>query len=180
MRVYEFEVQEGYEWAVPESDEDFEIFESFDGTPRAAGWRPVRVELLKEDEGQRFLPSDMPWLGRHAPVLRKKAVETLGPALTKDGELLPLACDEADLWVFNATAIREALDLDRSELVRFSTGRILDVTSYVFRPDCLHDLRAFKVPQLDSVFVTQELVTLAATLTGVGFRLLWDGPAKAA
>lgn len=180
VRIYEFQVQDGYEWALPVADDDFEILRSFDGSARERGWRAIQMELVREDEGHRFLPSDMPWLGGDAPILKQKAVDALGPVLTKNGELLPLACDEAKLWVFNATTIRDALDLDHSDLVKFSSARIMDVTSYVFRPDRLGEVYAFRVPQLDSVFVTGEVVERSAALTGVGFKLLWEGPAKPA
>ena len=182
MRIYELDPPEGYEWILPENQDDFEVFRRFDGSARASSWTPVRVRLLKEDESQRFLPSDMPWLGHHAPVLKERAVDALKPALIKDGELLPLACDDADMWVFNTTTILDALDLDQSDLVEFSSGRIMRVKSYVFRSDRLRGVCAFKVPQLirSSLFVTDEVVERASTLTGVGFKLLWDGSAQAA
>lgn len=182
MRIYEFDPPEGYQWVRAENQSDYQLFRSFDGTDRASAWVPPRMRLLKEDEGQRFLPSSMPWLGPHAPVLDGRAVGALGPSLTNDGELLPLACDEVDLWVFNTTTILDALDVDQSELVRFSSGRIMTVKSYVFRADRLRNVAAFKVPQLlpGPVFVTEEIVERSKTLTGVGFRLLWEGSAKAA
>src|SRR2546426_4216032 len=79
----------------------------------------------------------------------------------KDGELLPLARDEATLVVFNVTTVLDALDVDRSALVTFpSTGRIMKVKSYVFRPERLRAVNAFKVPQLlrGSAFFTDEVV----------------------
>jgi hypothetical protein len=139
------------------------------------------MRLVKEDEqGHPLLPAEVPWLGKHAPVFKAKASTVLGSVLAKDGELLPLACDDADLAVFNVTTVPDALDLDRSAVVKFpSTGRIMNVKSHVFRPDRLQDVRAFKLPQLlrGSVFVTHEVVAAAqkAGLIGVGFRLVWEG-----
>jgi hypothetical protein len=180
VRVYEFRVREGYEWVAPVDDADFERFLSLDGSRRLKDWDPVRVSLIVEDEaGNPLLRSDMPWLGEHAPVFRDDAVRTFGPALSAFGEFLPLACDDSRLVVFNATTVIDALDVDRSALVRFpSTGRIMKVTSYAFREELLRGVAAFKVPQLlrYSVFVTDEvpLSSEGATLRGVGFRLLWD------
>lgn len=185
MKIYEFEVQEGYEWVVPVHEADFEIFRGFDGTARVPDWRAIRMELVTADEhGRPFVPSDIPWLGEHAPVLRERAVSALAPALTGSGEMLPLECADVDLVVFNTTTVLDALDLDRSELVMFpSTGRIMKVKSHVFRPERLQGVHAFKVPELlrGSVFLTDEVVSAAqaAGLRGVGFRLLWEGSAVA-
>lgn len=175
MRVFEFEVQEGYEWAVPESQDDYDIFSSFDGSPRTTTWTPIRMEFVKEDQGHNLLPAEMPWFRHNAPVMKEKAIETLGAVLAKDGELLPLTCDETDLWVFNMTTVLDALDLERSDLVKFSSGRIMKVKSYVFRADRLSHVSAFMIPQISSLFVTDDVVARATKLTGVGFRSLWEG-----
>lgn len=187
MKVYEFEAQEGYEWVVPVNEAEFEVFRGFDGSARAPDWRPIKMELVTEDEqGRPLLQSDIPWLGKHAPVLRKKAASALAPMLAGYGEMVPLACDTADLVVFNTTRVLvDALDMDRSAFVRFpSTGRIMKVKAHVFRPERVQGVHAFKVPDLlrGSVFVTDEVVSAVqeAALQGVGFRLLWHSSATAA
>lgn len=174
MRVYEFEPPDGYEWAQPEDPNGFEVFRDFDGTARAANWTPIQMRLLREDEGQKFLRSDMPWLGEYAPVLKSNAVEQLGSVLTKNGELLPLECDEMPLWVFNVTTVLDALDLKQSDIIRFPSGGIMDVNAYIFQPSRIHDESAFRVPDLDTVFITEDVVKLAGKLAGVGFKLLWE------
>jgi hypothetical protein len=182
VKVYEFAVQEGYEWIAPTDESQFEVFRALDGGSRAADWSPVPMRLIQEDEqGRQLRYSDIPWLGNHAPVLRNPASRALSPALLTDGELLPLACDEAQLVVFNVTTVLDALDLDQSDVVRFpSSGRIMKVRSHAFR-SIPADVGAFKVPELLSgpVFVTEEVVAAAsgAKLRGVGFELLWEGTA---
>lgn len=186
MRVYEFEVQESYEWVAPVTSADFEVFRSFDGSARRTSWAPIRVRLVKEDQqGRQLASADMPWLGKHAPVLKKKASSALGPVVATNGELLPLACDEVELAVYNVTTVVDALDLERSALVKFpSSGRVMKVESHVFRPDRVKNVRAFKVPELlrGPVFVTDDVVSAAqgAPLIGVGFRLVWEDSAAAA
>jgi hypothetical protein len=185
VKISVFQVQEGYEWVVPVDDADFELFRTLAGSSQTATWKPVQMRLVKEDErGRPFQQSDIPWLGRHAPVLRERAAAALASVLLRDGELLPLECSEAALVLFNVTTVRDALDLDRSVVVRFpSSGRIMDVKSPVFRPDRLRGVRAFKVPELlrGSVFVNDDVVATAqgAGLVGVGFRLVWDRSAPA-
>lgn len=185
VRVYEFRVQEGYQWVAPVNDADFERFLSLDGTPRLEDWTPVRMTLIVEDgDGSPLLPSDLPWLGEHAPVFRDTAAKIFGPVLSGFGELLPLACDDAQLAAFNATTVIDALDIERSSIVRLpSSGRIVKVNSFAFRADLLTGVIAFKVPQLlrYSVFVADEIPAAceAANLRGAGFRLLWDSKASA-
>lgn len=180
VNIYEFAVQEGHEWVVPSSPADFEVFREFNGKARGPDWSPIRVRLVTQDEqGRRLLPADIPWLGKHAPVLKETASAALGAVLAPDGELLRLECEEVALLVFNVTTVIDVLDLDRSELVRFpSTGRIMKVKRHIFRPGGLKGVRAFKVPALlrGSVFVTDEVVsaTASANLRGAGFRLVGE------
>ena len=148
--VYAITSREGYEWALPVDDADFERFRAFDGTSASAEWRPVRVRILHEDEGSGpFATSDAPWMSSGLLVLRARALVALEPLLSDAGELLPLACDEVDLWAFNALCVADALDETRSEIVRFSSGRIMDVERYAFDEAALEETAAiFKLPAL--------------------------------
>jgi hypothetical protein len=141
------------------------------------------MRLIKEDEGRELRKSDFPWLLQHLLVLRPNAVDRLGKILSEYGELLPLACDEVDLVAFNACAVSDVLDLEKSDIVRFpSSEKILDVSSYAFKSDLVRGLRIFKVPQLArwTLFVNDELVDLVQSsgLSGLGFRQLWDSEAN--
>lgn len=179
MKIYQPRVAEGFQWVLPVNEDDFETFLSFDGSPRASTWTPVSVQLLSTDEGRALEKSDFPWLGRHALILSSGAVDAVGELLRTDGELLSLACDEAELWVFNPTTVVDALDKDWSELVRFnSSGRIMTVTKYAFQAELVDDVLAFKVPELlrASTFVTDGFVDAVklASLRGVDFEMLWE------
>jgi hypothetical protein len=179
-RVYQFAVQDGFEWVLPVNEDDYKIFRKFDGTVRKDLWTPTRVRLLREDEEERHLAeSDVPWLGAYAPVFRPRAVATIGGLFTEFGELLPLSCDNADLRVFNVLNVIDALDLKRSDLEFYpNSSRVMRITRYVFISELVKGLTIFKVPKLlsHSVYLTGEVVQAvqAAGLTGVGFRLLWD------
>jgi hypothetical protein len=178
MEIYEFQVQEGFEWVLPVDSADFDVFRSLDGRPRAAEWKPVRMELLQRDEGKRLRPSDMPWLGKHAPVLRERAVASLGPLLAPFGEFLPLDCDDADLVVFHTTTVLDALDFDRSTMRRRPSGNLAMLGQVEFRREMVAGVHAFKIPQFlrGPVFVSQDVVAAAqaARLRGVGFQWVWD------
>lgn len=127
---YEPLAAEGYEWINCCDGSDYEIFASFDGSPRTALWRPVRVRRVRVDNGSTFKASDFPWLGAHALVFARRSVDILGPLLTSHGELLPLAAnDGSELFVLNVTRILDAIDDEHSDVVRFSDGRIMFIKS---------------------------------------------------
>jgi len=177
-RIYVPAVQEGFEWVLPVDEADHEVFRGLDGTPRRDRWKPVRVYRLTESPtGAPLAESDLPWLASHVLVLREKAVAAF-PALTDHGELLPLECPDADLWVFNALRLIDAVDENASTLVRFSSGRILNIERHVFHPDRVQDVEVFKLPQMPRgwLYVTDDFVSRAASagLRGVGFEQVWE------
>ena len=180
MKIYEPRVRPGFEWALPVRDADHEYLWRLDGTSRRATWRPMPIaRLAVDDAGEPLAEADLPWLGGHVLVLRERAAVTLAPLLDRYGELLPLACPDADLWLFNVLTVVDALDEDNSELVRFDDGDILDVARYEFRADVAAGMAVFKVPQLlrGPLFVSDQFVEAVATagLTGPEFIQRWSG-----
>jgi hypothetical protein len=93
--IYQPLVRDGYEWINTEDPADYEVFLSFDGRRHAADWRAVRVRRVRMDDRHACKPSDFPWLGGHALILRTTAVEALRDLLEANGELLPLGTAEA-------------------------------------------------------------------------------------
>lgn len=93
------------------------------------------------------------------------------------GELLPLACPYARLHVYNPTRILDALDENASDIVRFSSGRIMTVQEYVFRPHVVAGVDLFKLPNLRAspTFVSEEYVDAwsSAGLVGLEFKQVW-------
>lgn len=179
IAVYVLTTLPDQEWAVPANVGDNDVLATFDGRGRALGWRPLAFRLLTRDEqGRAQKYSDFPWYGEHAPVLRARAADALRPLLSSYGELLPLACDDAELEVLNVTRVVSALDLERSEVVRFqSSGRVMAIESYAFHPEAVQGVQVFKIPDLRSspVFFAEDVVDYirAAGLEGVGFTCVW-------
>jgi hypothetical protein len=177
LKVCEPGCRPGFEWVLPVRDTDHEYLWSLDGTPRRSTWRPVPVaRLTVEDDGTPLMAADLPWLGGHVLVLREHAVTALGPLLTRHGELLPLDCPDADLWLFNTLTVVDALDEERSELTRFDDGGILAVDRYEFRPDVVAGMAVFKVPQLlrGPLFLGDEFAAAAEGLTGLDLTGVWQ------
>jgi hypothetical protein len=109
VTVYEPTLAEGYQWVLPVDDSDFEVLRSLSAEREAVRRRPVRVRLLKADEeGHLLEEADMPWLGSHALVLGKRAVEILGELIAADVDLLPLECGDAEHCVVHVRRIVDA------------------------------------------------------------------------
>jgi hypothetical protein len=62
-------------------------------------WRSPPMRLVRNDQGQRLAESDSPWLGSHALIFRRQTLGELEAMLLSYGELLPVACSEADLVI---------------------------------------------------------------------------------
>ncbi|GAA4671648.1 imm11 family protein [Phytohabitans rumicis] len=174
-QVYEPEVEEGFEWALPLDGKHALLFGGFDGTPRAGAWSPVPMYLLRSDEGGPRRRADLPWLGSHVLILRDEAIAEVGPILADHGELLPLECADAGLVVLNVTRVVDALDEERSDIVRFSSGRIMDIKKATFRGELLTGPAVFKIPQMPfgPLYFTSdtvELIRATGRHRGVTFR----------
>jgi hypothetical protein len=169
---------DGYELCHPVSQHDFgRIGIELDGSSRQSSWRPIPVKLVREDEGKKLAKSDSPWFADDALIFRSTVVEALGAMLRAYGELLPLACSEAELMIYNPTRIIDALDEAASSLVRFDSGRIMMIQTYVFRTDAVGESDIFKIPNLkvSPTFVSHRFVDRwkASGLRGLDFRLVW-------
>ncbi|GAA0960243.1 hypothetical protein GCM10009558_078910 [Virgisporangium aurantiacum] len=91
------------------------------------------------------------------------------------GELLPLACADANLVVFNATRVIDALDEERSDVLRLGPAQILDIRRAAFRGELLTGSAVFKIPQMlfGPLYFTSTMVErIRATglHSGVTFR----------
>ena len=116
----------GFELCHPVDKKDYErLAADLTGRPREANWKPIRMRLIHEDEGKSLAMSDSPWLGSSSLIFRPSVIEALGPMLRDSGELLPLACAEAELVIFHPTRILAAIDEAASTIDRFEDGRII-------------------------------------------------------
>ncbi|NUQ77987.1 MAG: hypothetical protein HUU21_31015 [Polyangiaceae bacterium] len=163
-------VEQKFEW----------FYDQINGTPRQATWTPVTMRLIHKTEGRKLVRSDSPWLGAYALIFRRSAIEALGPMLREHGELLPLECPEAELWVYNPTRVIDALDEEASTIHRFKSGKIMRIKRYVFKAHLIEGVDIFKLPNLraESTFVSHRFVDLwnESKLTGLEFTPVWSFP----
>jgi hypothetical protein len=154
-------VSEGYEWINCCDGADYEIFDSFDGSPRRDTWTPVQVRRVRASPQQAFIRSDFPWLGDHALMFRQPALDALRQMLLPNGEILPLATEDmTPLYVLNVTRIIDALDLKRSEIIRFpGSDRIMLIRSAVMFEPLVRSVDVFRLPhRASSTYVSNRFV----------------------
>jgi len=112
-------------------------------------------------------------------IVRETAASLLADKFAGDVELLPLDCPDAELFAVNVLRVVDALDLDRSVVERFSSGRIMTIDAPAFIPSRLVDTAIFKIPQMlrGPVYVTDDFVTAIKDhdLCCIDFRLVWAG-----
>ena len=177
MKVYEPLITNGYEWVNCCDDADYEVFLAWDGSQQGQRWNAVKVRRVRADERQEFKPSDFPWLGSHALVMRRRAVDALRNILVAHGEVLPLATEDVELYVFNARAI-DALDEERSTIIRFpETNRIMRLKKVTFVEAAISDAEIFRLPHRASpTYVSQRFVDRVkdAGLVGLQFKNVWS------
>lgn len=169
--ISKFEVLEGQEWIFPIDRSYFEQFWALDGTT-ISDW----IEPVMAINGEERTYSDFPWLGEHAPILRKPAVDALTQVLLQYGQLLPMQGEE--VWLFNATTVIDALDTERSQIAYFDDGSILAIERHAFKTDVIGEAEIFKLPMRASpVYVTDVFVDRVrkANLRGVTFIEVWRG-----
>ncbi|XDD51447.1 DUF1629 domain-containing protein [Leptospira sp. WS92.C1] len=170
---------EGYELCHPVEPFDFEnLILQVNGIPRATAWRPIDAKVIHKDEGRKLSESDAPWLGSHALILRQRAVDVMRGLLDEFGELLPLSCAEAKLYIYNPTRVLDALDVDASSVLRFSDGQLMTVNRYSFKTEVINGVHAFKISDLRAspTFVSEVFVQTwnSAGLRGLDFKKVWS------
>ena len=180
MRIFQLQFVEKCEYIAPIHDADVDLFEDLDGTPWSADWTPVEMEIYKVgDRRRRLRHADFLNLLGWALVLRDRAIDLAGPIVAPFGEILPLTCADVNVSLFNPLEILDALDESRSQIVRFpSSGRIMVIEKYVFRPEVIPERGIFRSPQeptrpfFYSEPVADDLMNLG--LTGLELRPVWD------
>lgn len=170
------------ECVLPEDPADSDALFGLDGTSRKASWTTsihIKTVNMVDDRSQPLEPTDMPYLGEHALVLRPAAMKVLGSSLASAGELLELSEEGRRLWLFNVCTVVDALDEAASEVERYGeSGRIMLIHRHVFRDELLKDLMAFRPPQVRTLFVTEPVVEAAKDLQigSPSFAEVWPRP----
>lgn len=150
------------------------IFHRSNGTPMLQDWTPVRITAADTDDELAVL-ADHALLGT-IPVVSDYAAQALTDILTANGELLPLVYPRRPYFAYNVTNVVDALDEQRSSVIKFSSGRVMSVDRFAFNEGRLLGHTIFKIPQLahTHVLVTDGFIKRArqARLSGFVFEPL--------
>jgi hypothetical protein len=177
--IYAPQGAEDFECVNTVDNVDYEVLLQFDGQRRASTWKPIAVRRVRADDRQGFIPSDFPWLGSHALIMRRAAVDALGDILDPNGEVLPLSTDDGvELFVLNARMV-DALDEANSSLMKFpGTNRIMRIKKVAFVTSRIEGIDLFRLPHRASpTYVSGRFVerVKAAGLRGLVFNQVWSG-----
>lgn len=148
------------------------------GQPQAPTWVPPEVELLSEEGRTEYQSFDTVYLNGDFLVVKDTALPRVVAELTPSCELLPLRCAQEPLTLVNVLQVVDALDEDGSDIKRFaSSGRIMAVNRYVFRPQAVPSDGLFRVPQSPGrMFCTQVTAdVLRDRLSGLDLQPVWEG-----
>jgi hypothetical protein len=169
---------DGFELCHPVSEENFEkINREIDGTTKSSSWTPMSVQLVKKDRGMSLNTSNAPWLGAHALIFRAESIPCVQDMLLNHGELLPLACRDENLFVYNVTNKIDALDEVASSLQRFGDGRVMFIKNYSFFDRVVEGIDIFKIPNLrvSPTFLSHRFVDKwnESGQKGLEFKQVW-------
>jgi len=181
MKIYKTSSSEGSEWLLALSKGDQERLR-FDGTKRSDGWERIKLKRLTVDNaGRKRHRTDFPGGTSGTKIfLSAKAKDALEPLLANHGELLPIEAEDGEpYWIFNVTNLVNALDSEKSEVLRSKdTGRVLMINKHAFKPDQVEDQVVFKLSDapLGPLFVTETFVrgVRDSGLLGLEFTPVWE------
>jgi hypothetical protein len=173
MRLYilESDVDKFQSLGFVNEEQDWEVTHKFDGTPQGASWEPPKVEVYVDDGNRGLAEGDFPHLFGHLPVFSDAAAKKLEPILSGNGEFLRLTGKQPEYVAFNVTNMIDGLNVERSEIVYFPSGKVLDIKRFVFDAGKISTSVMFKIPQmpLAYVFVTETFVSLVRDSNLRGF-----------
>lgn len=169
-----------YEWAViPEDVTDGWKFEQAvrELPIRGDSWSPVPVELVSPLDGEVARRAAIPWWSssKNVLVLRDEAIKSVGAVLAEHGELLSLEGRNAQMVMFSAPLVVDALIEQESDLRKSPGSFVVRLDRGTFDGEAVRGLQAFVAPvgRGHDLFLRDELVgRLAATgdTSGVKFE----------
>jgi len=114
-------------------------------------WQPVPMRrVLTRLRKNRGKPVDIIGLMGLGYAFSERAASVLSPLVGEVIELLPLQNDSPERFhVINLLDIVDCLDEERSKLARYSTGDIMAVDKYVFKPGSTDGHHLFLCLQFD-------------------------------
>lgn len=180
MKVYELDCDFAFQSVTFESNDDKNKFDQllYDdkfGKSVKSLWQPIRIKV---SEGKETLPaSDFPCFFPDLPIISSRAKEVLHDLIAPYVEFLPFQSSFGEYYGINVLEEVDALDEEASELKRFSSGRVMVVHKYVFKPDAVEGKVIFRLPQFQTrIYVTDLFAAKVREhgLKGLKLKELWS------
>ncbi|NLL05165.1 MAG: hypothetical protein GX270_05115 [Clostridiaceae bacterium] len=155
------------------NEEDWDL-KSFDGTKLAELWKAFNIKCARS---KKYPLGDIAYITPVHPLINSGVVEIFKDIFNNKVELLPVLYSEPYYFI-NVINIIDALDMEKSEFKRYSSGKIMYCTKYVFKENIVGNNSIFKTPQFPTaeILVTEEFVKRVEEndLKGFVFEELWD------
>jgi hypothetical protein len=135
--------------------------------------------MVTELHHRRLLRGDLLWYSSDVFAVTRPARTFLEGIVAEDAEFLPLECEEEELWLMRVWRSARAIDLMKSDFELLPSGRIRQVTRYVFSEAELKGLTCFTDPRLPHILFLTDMAVVPITnsgLTGISFCQLWKSP----
>lgn len=115
-------------------------FEDFNGTSIIKSWKPFKIKRSRGKD----IPLEI-FLQLHLLhyMLNSKSKDIFECIFKDKVELLPVEYDEP-YYMINVINMLDALDMDKSEYKRLSSGRIFLCSKYVFKEEVIGNNAIFK------------------------------------
>lgn len=137
-------------------------------------WKPIEVVEFDDNPG---VEGDFPSLTNYnqLPVMSHKAWQALEPVIGSCCEPLPLRHPSgSSLYLVHFTESTDALDVEKSELKRYTDGGIMRVVRYALKSETIRGRHAVKLPKESGgeVLVDEEFrkAVEANKLLGLEFK----------
>jgi hypothetical protein len=163
-RIYRVGVDQRQDWLVLTDPGSYEALDRLEFSDRPSSNPILAEELRTDDFGRPTSRSDFPHLASNVLVMTAGAAHLLAPLMDSCGESARLLAGDRPLIVFRPYVALGLLDEGASEVVRFPSGRIMDIRKYRFLDES-PNLHVFRLAQQPSgpVCVSGEFVERART-----------------
>ena len=171
MSVYELYVQSDIDDLTTNEDLSFN---TFNGEVLSVNWKKLRFLDADQDEKKGQVRMYLP--GVYAV---NKIVKDIILSVTdkNDLEFLEIEYNHDKLWIMHVLKVVDAIDLEKSDVVKVSSGKITHFKTYSFIQDKIEEEYIFKVPQIKTrVFVTERFKDLVEknNIFDFLFKKVWD------
>lgn len=133
-----------------------------------------KVELVKSDWRQKAKKADFPGYGTNFIFMRDYVYDKDKTFFEQFGVLFSVYSNKGDrLYVFNCDLLDDALDEEKSEFVRFDSGKVMMVEKPVFKDTIPKSKIMFRMPYTNNpIIVTDRFIEYynANNYKGMNFK----------